>query len=350
MGREVGHVERPQHRFRRGRVVVGRAADEGEARQRDEGVDARATAPAEEGLHRRAVVEAAREGRNHRESPRLEARDHAVVMRGVARKHVGSHQQEADPADHRPARTRQRSWILADAARHTGVIQAGLGIAERRGRRRDLPPGRPLARCVAADEEAHEARHVLVRARQPVLEREEVGPHVLRRARDEAEYLREVADQCHLATGIALGRSLRAQPLQKIEGAALRPVHVEAVEPGRAHDLSGREAADHGVAMGATREQGRQDGADVLVHEQHRAQDDIGPRDVGAAGLDRGRIGLPVRGGVEAEGEARHLRREGQARALHGARQVIVERHDDDADVGPLNGRNALWHRTGSRW
>ena len=342
VGGEIRHVEFAEQRLRPGGVVVGGAADEGEAGERDQRVDGRAPVAAEERVHGRAVVEAAGEGRHHAQAARLQGGDDAVVMGGVSGEHVGAHHEEADAALHGAPRHRHPARILADPARHARMVEAGLGVAEGRRGGRDPAPALAWAGGVAPDQEAHEVGDVLVGAREPVLQGEKVGPHVLGRARDEAQDLGQLADHRHLAGAVALGPGLAAQFLQEIEGAAFGAVHVEAVEAGGPHHLARRKAADHRVAMWPPRQQGRQDRPDVLVHEQHRGDHDVGAGDVVLAILECRRVRVPGRGGVEVEDEARHVLGEALAGALERARHVIVHRHEDDPERRALSDRNAL--------
>ena len=64
LGGEIGHVEPRQHRVGRAGVVIGGAADQREAGQRDQRVDDRRAVALEEGLDRGARVEPAGEGRD----------------------------------------------------------------------------------------------------------------------------------------------------------------------------------------------------------------------------------------------------------------------------------------------
>ena len=80
VGGEIGHVEPRQHLLGGARVVVGGAADEREAGERDDGVDQRASVLDEELLDRRSRVEAGGEGGDDSEAARFERGDHAVVM------------------------------------------------------------------------------------------------------------------------------------------------------------------------------------------------------------------------------------------------------------------------------
>src|SRR5208337_4990506 len=99
MGGYIGDVEFAQKIRGAGCVVVGRAADQRKAGQGNESVDRRNAVPLEEGLDRRARIEAAREGRNDPQSPLLQRRDHGVVVGRVVGEKIGTHQQEADRSD-----------------------------------------------------------------------------------------------------------------------------------------------------------------------------------------------------------------------------------------------------------
>ena len=107
--RDVGHVERRQHLFGGAGIVVGRAADQREAGQRDHRVDERPAALQEIALDRRPRVESAGEGRDDPQALGFQRRDHAVVVRGVAGEHVGAHHQQADHAGLAAARQVLRS-------------------------------------------------------------------------------------------------------------------------------------------------------------------------------------------------------------------------------------------------
>jgi hypothetical protein len=73
VGREVGHVQRRQHVLGRLGIVVGRAADQREAGERDHGVDDRPAVLHEEALDRRAGVQTGGEGRDHAQATRSSA-------------------------------------------------------------------------------------------------------------------------------------------------------------------------------------------------------------------------------------------------------------------------------------
>ena len=95
---EVGHVEPGEHVLGRLGVVVGRPADQREAGQRHQGVDQRLAVTQEEPLDRRTRIEPGGKGRDHAQAARLQRRDDAVVVTGVAGQQVGAHQQQADRA------------------------------------------------------------------------------------------------------------------------------------------------------------------------------------------------------------------------------------------------------------
>jgi hypothetical protein len=77
---QIGHVEPLEDLFSRVRVVVGRAAHQREAGQRDHGVDRGDAVLHEEGLDRRTRVQTAGEGRDDVQTARFERLDHAVIV------------------------------------------------------------------------------------------------------------------------------------------------------------------------------------------------------------------------------------------------------------------------------
>ena len=98
LGCDVRHIQGGQHLFGRARVIVGRAADQREAAERDQRIDGRAAVLHEELLDGGTLVQARRKGRNDLQTARLQRCNHAVIMPGVAREHVGPHQQQTDGA------------------------------------------------------------------------------------------------------------------------------------------------------------------------------------------------------------------------------------------------------------
>ena len=85
LGGKIRHVEAGERGLGGGGVVVGGAADEGEAGQRQHRIDRGAAVPGEEALDGRAGIEPVGEGRNDREAACFERGDHAVIMACVAR-------------------------------------------------------------------------------------------------------------------------------------------------------------------------------------------------------------------------------------------------------------------------
>mgnify|MGYP005840640675 CR=1 FL=1 len=129
----------------------------------------------------------------------------------------------------------------------------------------------------------------------------------------------------------------------------MRAVHVEAADAGQPHHLARRQGADDRVALLAPRPQGVEDRLEMLLEEEHRRDDDVGAGDVGAAARERARIGAPLRGHMDRQGEPWQIRGEPARGALDRTGQVRVHRHDDDPHGRGVSGRNALWHRTAFR-
>ena len=214
----------------------------------------------------------------------------------------------------------------------------------------------PRAVRVAVDQEPDHVAQVLVRAGQPILKRQEVGAHVLGGARDEAQQLGDTSQHRHLLGARTLLFLLAAaQTLEQRHRAARRAVHLEAAEPRHLHQLAGRHADDHGVAVVATRRQRGQDGFEVLFHDQHGDHDDVTARDVLATTLEQLRGIGPFGRRMQRQLQAGQLALQGRARPLGGAGEVPVEIYNDDTDRGDVrgrgalvSGRSALWHRRAS--
>ena len=141
-------------------VVVGRAADQREAGQRYHRVDHRAAVLHEEALDRRPLVEAAGKRRNHAQSLGFERRDHAVVVAGVAGQQIGPQQQQTNGALLVARRQAADRCVSAIAVLDARVIEADIGIFDRRPRlwqrradcdavrrHNDPPAGEPCWRC-----------------------------------------------------------------------------------------------------------------------------------------------------------------------------------------------------------
>ena len=345
---DVGHVEPREHVLGRLRIVVGRSADEREACQRDDGIDRRTAVLDEELLDRRTRVETGGKGRHHVQATRFKCRDDTVVMRGIAGQRIRAQQQQADGAA--AAGLRQRGRRISDAGLELRVVDADLRILGRQLRLERAAQRLARTARIAVDEEAHHVREVVLGAGQPVLQRQEIGAHVLRRARNEAQDLRQAAQHLHLLDagrrGLAFLR-LRLQALEQRHRAAGLPlaVHVEAADSREARDITGGHADQHGVAGLAARFERRQDRQILLLHEQHGADDQIGAADVLDRARQRLRVRTPFGCRVHGQAEARHFARKLHGRALGRCREMVVHRHDDDAHRGTLSGCSGLWHR-----
>ena len=336
--RDVGHVEPAQDLGGGGRVVVGGPADQREAGQVDHGVHRRAAVLHEQLVHRRAGVEAVGEGGDDAHAARFERVDDAVVVGRVSGQNIGAQ-------DHQPYRAvpsvmgRQGLWRLGHAAGHllphARVIDADLGVFDRGRRLHGTAQGPPLAIGITVHQIADHRDHVLGRAGEPVLQRQEIGADVLGRARDEGEDPGQAAQHGHLLfTGDATGGlGVAAQLLEHGQRTLGRAVHAVRAHPGQLHDLGRRHHADHGVAGFVPGLECRQDHLDVVIDEQHRGDDDVARGDVGDAGVQRDGIAAPFRCGVQGDGQVRCGATKFRLGLGHGAGQMVVQGDDDDSHL-----------------
>ena len=200
---------------------------------------------------------------------------------------------------------------------------------------------RALAGGIAIDEVGQHAPQVFLGARQPVLQGQKVRPQILRRARDKAQYPRQLAQHPELpraGAGFALigvsaagvsAAGLAAQAFEQGQGGAGVTVHTEATHARELHDRRARQAADHRVAVLAARLEGRPYRVDMVLQEQHVHHDDVAAGDIVATARQRRGVGVPVRGGVDLEGEAGNLRRQRVRRAPGAPGDVVVQSHED---------------------
>ena len=79
----------------------------------------------------------------------------------------------------------------------------------------------------------------------------------------------------------------------------MRLIHAERAELGHFHDIGRTHHRKHRVARVTPRRQCRQDRADLIFQEDHGDNTDVRGRDVGAAALQGGGVGLPIGGGVQ---------------------------------------------------
>ena len=212
------------------------------------------------------------------------------------------------------------------------MIDAGFGIFDRLADLQRAAQDAPLAIGIAVDEEAHEIGDVLLGARQPVLQRQEIGADILGRARDEAQNLRQPAQHLHLA-GAAAGRLalVAAQTLEQGHRAARRAIHPEAAQARHLGDFAGRHDADHRVAGLAPRLQRRQQRQEMIFHEQHRVDHDVGGRDRLKTARERARIGGPFGCRMNAELEPGQIPLQREMRPHCGAGDMGIHGDDDDA-------------------
>ena len=329
---DVRHVERGEHCFRRCRVIIGRAADEAEPGKRDDRVDRRAAIGHEEGLDRGARIEPARKCRDHPQAARLHRRDRPVIMPGIAPEQVRAQHQYADRALG-AMRGGQCIELIGHAARHRRMIDADLGIFVRRFGAVGAAQLAALAIGIAIDQRTDHPDDIVFAARQPILQRQQIGADILRGARDEAQHLGQPAQHLHLPRARRRARLARsAQPLEHRQRPLGGLVHPVVAELGQLDDFAARHQPDHRVAILAARHQRGEDRGDMILEEQHRRDDDVAAGDVVAAALRRAGVIAEIGGGVERDPDPRSLRIEACLRTFRGARKMVVERDDDHVD------------------
>ena len=342
----VGHVQLGQQVLGGAAVVIRRPTHQREPGQRHHGVHARHAVAHEIRLDRRPRVQAAGERRHDPQALRLECGDHAVIMLGIAADRVGAQQDHA----HRALRA-ARGQVLQPLRKLTGdarVIQPQLRILDRccnLQRRTRLA----LARGIPIDQHAHQVRQVLLGPGQPILQRQEVGPHVLSGARNEPHQLRQPPQHLHLrlAGGRARLALAAAEPLEQRHHAGRFHRHVEAADPRHAGDLAGGHAAQHRVACITPRGERGLHGADMVLEEQHRGDHDVPLRDVRVALGQPLRVGRPLVGAVHCKGQARHLAPQLGLGPGCGAGQMAVHRHQDHPNRNALTGHSVPSRRRG---
>ncbi len=107
------------------------------------------------------------------------------------------------------------------------MIDAGLWVFGRLADLQRAAQHAPLAIGIAVDEEAHEIGDVLLGPGQPVLQGQEIGAHILGRARDEAQDLRQPAQHLHAGLPL-LPRSRLSSAIGPLDGPSIlkRPSRV----------------------------------------------------------------------------------------------------------------------------
>ena len=303
----------------------------------------------------RTLIEATGEGRDHAQALRLQRGDDAVVMAGIAGQHIGAHQQHA----HRSACAARIGRQLIEPFDHPAVrarmVQADIRIVLRRHDRPCAAQGPARTVGVAIHQHAQQIGDVVLGAGQPVLQRQEIGTHILRRSRNEAQQRRKPAQHLHLTLPgrsvlrAALFARLAAQALQHRQRAGGFAGHAEFADPRQAHHLTGGHAAEHRIAMRLARRQGRQHGTYMVVEKQHGRHNDVGLGNVGMALRQRLIVRAPFIRRMHGQMQSGHFPAKRFLGSRERAAEVTVHRHHDHPDGGSVSGRNALWHRITSR-
>ena len=347
VGGDVGHVQLGEQVLGGAAVIVGGAADEGEAGERHDRVHGGGAIPHEERLDRRTGIEAAGEGGDDVQALRLKRRDHAVIMAGVAADRVGAQHDHADRA--LGARRGKVAQALGDVAGNARVIQAEFRVFDG-GCDAQGGGGLAVAGGVAVHQHADHVDQVLFGPGEPVLQGQEIRPHILRGAGDETHQLRQPAQHLHLRLpggGAALALPA-TQAFQQGHDAGRLGGHVEAAEPRQPGDLGCGHAAEHGVAGVAPGGEGGLHGADMVLQEQHRRDHDVRPGDGLVAAAQQVGIGGPFVGRVDLQRQAGQLPAQFGFGPGGGAGQVAVHRHEHDPDRRNLSGHSGPWRHTAS--
>ena len=234
------------------------------------------------------------------------------------------------PARGQRRRARRSGRAGADGRRPTSGYSIG-GAALAAPRRR---PARPVG--VAVDQHADHVGDVVVRAGQPVLQRQEVGAHVLRGAGDEAQ---DLAAAGAASSSAARRRARRrascaaAQPLQQRQRAAAAAVHAEPAHAGQPHHLAGRHAGRPSRRTASRRACSAGSTARMWSSMNSMVAITMSPRAMSARQRSSAAGSSPHSAAAwMAERQARQLApRAASRRASDGAGQVAVQRHDDDA-------------------
>ena len=327
---DIGPVEPGQDRFGGGGVVVGGAANQTEPGQVDHRINRDGAVFHEQPLDRRAPVEPTGKGGDDIEPLRLKRGDHPVIMRGIAGEHIRTQHQQPDRALC-PATTRQIGHITRHALRQRGVIDADFGIFARQRGLHHATQGPPVAIGIAIDQHADHVGHIVVRRCQPILHGQEIGAHILRSTGDEFQQFGQTAQHRHLPrTGTGAGLVGTAQLLDHRHQPGGGLVHAIIAHPRQLDHVARRHQADHRIAVVLPRLQVRHHRADVIFEKQHRHQDDIAARDIGAGGFERFGFLIPVGGGVKPDRDARFAAEKQFLCPGNGTRQMVVQRDDHD--------------------
>ena len=288
-------------------------------------------------------------------------------MRGVARQQIRTQQQQADGGLVFAAVAGQLAELFADALFHLRVVQAHLGVFDRVFRLGQRAQGLAWTLGVAVHQGFDQVFDVVFRPGQPIAHGQKEQAQVLRGARNEAQQLGQAAQHGHLfgpSTGGGAGFctgvfvfGAGAQLFQQSHQAAGFAAHHQFAHACELGDLRCRHDAHHGIAMRAPRLQGIEHRQEVVFHEQHGDDHDVGLRHGGQTGGQRGVAVAPGRGAVGLQMQPGQVAGQAFGRALGGAGQVAVhgQQHHTHAlrqrsvrVTAGLTGCNGLWHRRAS--
>ena len=192
------------------------------------------------------------------------------------------------------------------------MIETDIGVFGGRSRLQLAAQAEIGAAGIAIEQEADEIGDVLFRSGEPILQGEEIGAQILSGTRDELKDTRDAAQHRKLMSAAGGGRLAAApQPLQEVERAPFRTVHIETADAGEFDDVRLGHAAENRVASLTTRLDRRMHRLRLLLHEQHRRDDDVRFGDRREAAL-QGRGIVPFGGGMKGEIEARECRSRGR--------------------------------------
>ena len=331
---DVGHVEFAERHFGGAGVVVSRATHQGKTGERDQRLDFGITTVFEETVHRRAGIQATGKGGDDAQAARLQRVDDGVVMRGVACQQIRAQQQQAHGRLVFAAMPWQVAQLFADAVFHLRVVQAHLGVFDRVFRLGQGAQGLAGALGVAVHQGFDQVLDVVLGPGQPVAHGQEEQAQVLRGAGNETQQLGQAAQHGHLlGPGARRCAGLRtrvfvfgagAQLFQQCHQARRLAAHDQFAHAGELRHLWCGHDADHGIAMLAARLQRVDHRHEVVFHEEHGDDDDVGLCHGGQAVGQGGFAVAPSRGAVGLQVQARQVARQALGRALGGAGQVAV--------------------------
>ena len=252
-------------------------------------------------------------------------------MSTIAAQQIRAEHEQADGAGF--GIMRQAARVGCHPFGQIGVIDADFGVIDRWHDFHLAAHVTALAIGITIHQRADHVDDIVVAARQPILQRQEIGAHVLRRAGDELQDFGQAAEHFHLPRARTCAWLRCAAHFfderHQASGFGIHPVIADARQ---LHDFACRHQADHRVAILAPRAEGGHNRFDMIFKEQHRRQDDVATGNVSAAFVEAGGIAFPVCRGVEIDGDARPFADKLRRCALDRARKVIVERHNDDPD------------------